>query len=574
MRAGRATPSNRGSDGLLDHGLLVQFTLLLLMAAVVGAFGVLLRQPLIVSFIVVGVMAGPYGMDLVGESDAWELFSTVGISLLLFVVGLRLDMDEIRETGAVALVTGLGQVVFTAVVGFALTLGLGFGVVPSIYVAIALTFSSTIIIVKLLTDKREIDSLHGRIAVGFLIVQDIVVVLAMIGISAFADGGGANPLREAGLIAGKGLLLLVALYAVTRWVIPGVFRIFARLPELLVLGAIAWAMTLSVGAEELGFSKEVGAFLAGVSLASTPFRDALGGRLMSLRDFLLVFFFVVLGAGLDLSLLGAQIVPAIPLSLFVLVGNPLIVMIIMGVMGYRKRTGFLAGLAVAQISEFSLILATLGVSVGHINRDTLGLITLVGIITITLSTYLIIYSHQIYERIQHLLTVFERAIPHREAGEAHQVAGVDFVIIGLGRFGGEIARQLVEQGATVEAIDFDPEAVRTWTRQGVSAHYGDVEDPEMSALIPPSARWVVSTLPHPERGADLLRSLHARGFAGKVAVTVHSLGAAERLHALGADLVLLPFHDAATQVVTYLTHPGTPYASLPAVSTGEDLDEW
>ena len=554
----------------MEHDLLIEFTALLVLAAAAGALGTLLRQPLIVSFLAVGIAAGPAGFDLLSENDAWELLSTVGIALLLFVVGLRLDTDEIRATGLVALITGLGQVLFTSVVGFGLTLLLGFGVTPAIYVAIALTFSSTIIIVKLLSDKREIDSLHGRIAVGFLIVQDIVVVLVMIGISAFGTGGDANPMREALEITAKGLAFVGGIFFAMRFLIPVVFRTLGRSPELLVLGAIAWAMMLAVGGEELGFSREVGAFLAGVSLASTPFRDALGGRLMSLRDFLLVFFFVVLGAGLDLSLLGEQVVPALVLSVFVLVGNPLIVMIIMGVMGYRKRTGFLSGLAVAQISEFSLILAALGVSVGHIEQDTLGLITLVGIITITLSTYLIIYSHQLYDRIQHLLSIFERRVAFAE--ESTQVADVriDFVVIGLGRFGGAITQQLLDQGYRVEGIDFDPEVVRTWSKRGLAAYYGDVDDPEMGSMIPTHAHWVVSTLPQPDLGMHLLHTLHARAFGGRVALTAHTMTAAQTLHHAGADLVLLPFLDAATQVVTYLTHPEMLHPALPDLPEDDD----
>jgi len=166
-------------------------------------------------------------------------------------------------------------------------------------------------------------------------------------------------------------------------------------------------LALSAFGDFLGFSKEVGAFLAGISLASTEYREILSGRMSTLRDFLLLFFFIHLGANLDLSIIGDQVVPAIIFSLFVLIGNPLIVLIIMGLMGYRKRTSFLAGLTVAQISEFSLILATLGFNLGHIDEKTMGLITLVGLITIGISTYLIIYSHQIFNFVSPVLSIFE-----------------------------------------------------------------------------------------------------------------------------------------------------------------------
>jgi predicted Kef-type K+ transport protein len=176
--------------------------------------------------------------------------------------------------------------------------------------------------------------------------------------------------------------------------------------------------------------------------ASTPYREAIGSRLVSIRDFLLLFFFLDLGAQLDMSHLGLQVWPAIVLSLFVLIGNPLIVMIIMGLMGYRARTGFLAGLTVAQISEFSLILGSLGGNLGHINDSVMGLNTLVGLITIGLSTYLILYSHPLYERVGTWLQVFERKIPHREQDEdatSGTALRPDVILFGIGRYGSRVA---------------------------------------------------------------------------------------------------------------------------------------
>jgi Kef-type K+ transport system membrane component KefB len=371
---------------------------LLIVAIAVGAAATLLRQPLIIAFIAVGIIAGPAWLSIIEDQEAFELLATMGIALLLFVVGLKLDIGLIRQSGPVALYTGLGQVLFTSIIGFGIAILLGITPLHALYVAVALTFSSTIIIVKLLSDKREIDSLHGRIAIGLLIVQDIVVVLVMIGLTAFAsgEGEGAGLLQETGLVLLYGVLFVGGIVIVTRYAIEPIFRVFARSQELLVLGAIGCAVVLAATGDMLGLSKEVGAFIAGVSLASTPFREAISTRLVSVRDFLLLFFFLSLGADLDLSRLGEQIVPALVFSAFVLIGNPIIVMTITGLMGYRKRTGFLSGLTVAQISEFSLILAAMGLAVGHIDESTLGLITLVGLVTIGLSTYLILYSHPIY----------------------------------------------------------------------------------------------------------------------------------------------------------------------------------
>ncbi len=530
---------------------------LLLLAAAVGALGLLLRQPLIVAFIAVGILAGPSVFGLIRSHDPMELLAEMGIALLLFVVGLKLDVQMIRTMGPVALATGLGQVAFTSLFGFLIARGLGLEMVPALYVAVALTFSSTIIIVKLLSDKHEVDSLHGRIAIGFLIVQDLAVVIALIALTALGGGAEEEPLASRALVTlGRGLGFLAVIALLMRWGLPQLTRKLARSPELLVLFAITWAVVLATLGDALGFSKEVGAFLGGVSLASTPFRDSIASRLVTLRDFLLLFFFIDLGARLDLSLLGSQVGPALIFSVFVLVGNPLIVMIIMGVMGYRKRTGFLAGLTVAQISEFSLVLGALGVSLGHLQAETMGLITLVGLITITLSTYMIIYSAPLYQALSRYLGIFERRRPYRElqADSVGEMEALDAIIFGLGSYGGALARTLHERGKRVVGIDFDPEALARAREQQVPVLYGDAEDPELFEHLPlDKTRWVVDATGQVESGITLLHVLQARGFAGRVALTARTPEDQARLQGVGADLVLCPFMEAGEQAADALT---------------------
>ncbi len=533
-----------------------EIAVLLLMAAVIGAIGVRLRQPLIVAFIAVGILVGPSVLGWVSADDQVDLLAKLGIALLLFVVGLKLDLHIIRTMGPVALATGLGQVIFTSVVGYFIAIALGMTPITALYVAVALTFSSTIIIVKLLSDKREVDALHGRIAIGFLIVQDIVVVLVMIGLTALGENGDVVGLgREAIEVLVKGGLFIAAIGLLMRYMLTPLLHQLARSPELLVLFAIAWAVALGAAGAQLGFSKEVGAFLAGVSLASTPYREAIGARLVSLRDFLLLFFFIDLGAGLDLATLGAQVTPAIILSLFVLIGNPLIVMTILGFMGYRKRTGFLAGLTVAQISEFSLILGALGLSLGHIDADTMGLITLVGLITIIASTYMILYSHPLYEWISPWLGMFERKRAHwEEAGDlATEESGADVILFGQGRFGSGIARELRQRGYRVLGVDFDPDLVRRQGENGYAVRYGDAEDPEFLATLPlGQVRWVLSSVREMPVNLALLRGLRDYGYKGRVAVTAHTLHNAGQLKQAGADRVLIPYADAAAEAVDYL----------------------
>jgi Kef-type K+ transport system membrane component KefB len=544
-----------------------EFAVLLFVAVVIGGIATMFKQPLIVAFIAVGIIAGPTWLSVITAEESLDLLATMGIALLLFVVGLKLDLHLIRGIGPVALISGLGQVAFTSIIGYGICyLLLGMSPLTSLYVAVALTFSSTIIIVKLLSDKREIDSLHGRIAVGFLIVQDIVVVLVLIGLNSLGAGSGENTLlRESIEVAIKGILFIAAIALLMRYVLPGVTRFLARTPELLVLSAIAWAFVLAAAGDAMGFSKEVGAFLAGVSLASTPFREQIGARMVSLRDFLLLFFFLALGSDLDLSRISEQIVPAAILSIFVLIGNPLIVLVLMGRMGYHARTSFLAGLTVAQISEFSLILAALGLTLGHIDEQTLGLITLVGLITIGTSTYLILYSHPIYDRVAPWLKIFERKKADRDARHAESVEAHDVIIFGLGRYGTGIARGLKASNVSLLGIDFDPEAVHSRQDEGIDMVFGEADDPEFMNTLPlGQAHWIISTVPSVDLNLTVLRSVRQHGFDGKIAVTSHHEVEDERLRQAGADLILRPYADAAVRASEMIVE------SMPAKPEAEE----
>jgi len=548
---------------LIHQSAFAEIAALLGLAAVVGFLGVLLRQPLIVSFIAVGLLAGPSALDIVRSDEKIELLSQLGIAVLLFLVGIKLDVKLIRSLGAVALMTGLGQVLFTSVFGLLIGLALGLDMLTSIYVAVALTFSSTIIIVKLLSDKREIDSLHGQIALGFLIVQDVVVVFAMIVLSAIGIGAGGEGSGSsiAGVFA-SALAMLAFVAFFVRYVADPLTERLAHAPELLVIYAIAQAAVFAAIGDLVGLGKEVGGLLAGIALASTPYRESIAARLAPLRDFLLLFFFIALGATLDLSLLGTNVTAAIVFSLFVLIGNPLIVVAIMGAMGYRRRTGFLAGLTVAQISEFSLIFVAMGVALGHVEQEALGLVTMVGLITIAASTYLITYSQQLYPLFERWLSPFERRDTPREPSEQDGRAadGYEVLVFGLGRFGTSVAVRLQARGVRVLGVDFNPLAVKRCRDLGIEAQYGDATDPEFVAGLPLSgARWLVSTTPvhvmglsYEDMRETLLQTSREIGFRGQIAVTSHSEAETRELEASGADVVLEPYQDAADRAVDIL----------------------
>lgn len=544
---------------MLHGDTFLEIAAILGLATVLGIVGQKLRQPLLIMFLATGILAGPASLSLIQSHAQIELLAHIGIALLLFIVGLKLDFQLIRTTGPVALATGLGQIVFTSAIGFVIAVALGIDWLSAAYVAVALTFSSTIIIVKLLSDKKEIDALHGQIAIGFLIVQDIAAILALVLLTTFGIelAAGDSLFAAVLLIVVKGAGLLAVVGLLMRYVLPSLTQRLAYSPELLTLFAIAWAVALSAAGEVLGFSKEVGAFLAGISLASTGYRDTIGGRLTGLRDFLLLFFFIDLGARLDWSTVGSQLGASAIFALFVLVGNPLIVLVIMGVMGYRRRTSFLAGLTVAQISEFSLIVAALGLSLGHISPEIMGLITLVGVVTIFVSTYMILYSGPLYRFLATPLKLFERRHPYREMAleSLQEPAAVDVILVGLGNYGSGIAEKLRQQNKTIIGVDFDPNALARWRTHGIPVVYGDMADPELHEQLPlHKAKWVVSTVRLPELNLALLELLRNRRYSGRVAVAAASLHEVELYKQAGAQVILRPFIDAAEQATEALTH--------------------
>ncbi len=531
------------------HQVFTEIALILVVSTIAGAIGLRLRQPVIIAYIVVGIVVGPSVLGLVSAHSQIDLLSQVGIAVLLFLVGLKLDLTQVRQLGPVALATGLGQLAFTISIGFVLIVMMGKDLMEAFYVAIALTFSSTIIIVKLLSDKRELDTLHGRIAVGFLIVQDLAVVLAMMAMSVMkVSDPDVSVLAVAGSLLLRIAVAAVCLFVLMRWVLPKIVSVMARSQELLLIFAIAWGTGLAALGEWAGFSKEAGAFLAGFSIASTGYRDAIGARLTGIRDFLLLFFFIDLGSKLDFSTLGDELVPSLVLSAFVLIGNPLIVMAIMGYMGYKKRTGFLAGLTVAQISEFSIIFIAMGISLGHVGQSALGLTTLVGLITIAMSTYMILYSQPLYEKFAPYLGWLERKKPFREMDDQANDVNADrpdVLVFGLGRYGTRLALRLQESGLKVLGVDFDPDAVRRCRELGISVHYGDGIDENFIETLPLHQElWIVSTLPDFAANSMLMDGLKAHQFSGKIAVVARQDMDGLALQAIGIPTVLHPMRDA------------------------------
>lgn len=526
-----------------------QFALLLALTSVMGFIAMKLRQPLILAFIVVGIIAGPYCLNILAARNEIDILASFGITLLLFIVGLKLDIHAIKAFGSVVLMIGLMQMFLTAAFGFLLAYALGIHLVPAIVTAAAMAFSSTIIIIKALSDREEIDSLFGRISVGILIVQDLVVVIAIIILSSLDfEGTKADHLAwEVSTLILKGVGFLAIIAILMRSVLPSVMELAGKSRELVVLFALAWATILAASADALGFGKEIGGFLAGVSLASTHFRESIASRLDTLRNLLLVFFFLNLGAALQFETLSDDLLAAAVLSIFVLLIKPLIVMALMGYARFRKRTSFMTAITMGQVSEFSLILVSLAYSLGFVDIDTVGLITFMSLITIGLSTYMINNASEIYNYLSPILHRLERKINYREDVHSRtQGYTFDVIIYGFGRHGECLAVILEEKGLKTLGIDFDPRRVKPHHHHDMPILYGDAEDAEFVKTLPlETAQWVVSTIPHYDSNQILVSALREAGYKGKIAISAFHESEIEPVKKLPVDLVFIPYRDAA-----------------------------
>lgn len=550
---------------LMSENLFYQLAALLILAGLCGFCALKLHQPLLAAFIFVGIIAGPDVLAIVDTADtAIKALAELGIALLLFMVGLKLDLKLIHRLGPAALMTGALQIMLTAVFGGFIALLFNYDVISAIVIGIALSFSSTIIVVKLLSDKRAIDSLYGKMALGILIVQDIAVILAMTIVSSIAVTGGQFPgIAELGILGAKITLLLVFTGFFIRFIAGPLTRNLARAPELMMVFTLGFAAIMAAISHHLGLSKELGGLLAGVALASTPYHHVIVAKLSPLRDFLLLFFFVGLGAHIEFSHLGGQIGPALAFSVFALFGKPAIIFGVMVAQGYRRRTGFMSGISLAQISEFSLIFITMAVGSGLIGQQAIGVMTLVALITIAISTYAITYNNALFGFIETYLSFrFDDDKKQEEQGNDDTPANADYdiIIFGLGRYGTAMAKEFQAQGKKILGIDFDPQAIAHAKQYDIPAIYGDAADPDFAAQLPlDKVHTIVFAFHHYITGpliTDLRRTLakilREQGFRGHIAVTSHHPEHDIDLSRHGVDIVLNPFQDAALHGANYI----------------------
>lgn len=537
----------------MDYSTFSELSLIIAIGAATALAMRLVRQPLIIGHIITGIIVGPSVFGLVKSPETIEVFSSIGIALLLFIIGLGLNPRVIKEVGKVAGVAGLLQVIATALLGWSTGVLLGLTPTESIFLGIALSFSSTIIILKLLSDKKEQSRLYGKVTIGLLLIQDILAATALLFVTAQGTEEGFTFAQLLWLTT-KGLLIALPLLFVGNVILPRLHKLIAGSQELLFLFAIGWGFGFAALFETAGFSLEMGALLAGIGLASLPYTQEISARLRPLRDFFIVVFFIALGTRLNFDSVD-QLWPAIILStLIVALFKPLIILTMMGMLGYTKRTSFKTAVAMGQVSEFSLIFVILGNRHGLISDDIVAIITMVALISIATSAYLIIYSDKLFALFERYLSLFERRKAHFEQESRHHY---ELVLFGYQKGGHEFIKVFKNLKKRYVVIDYDPEVIDTLEHLKVEYLYGDVMDVELLEEVGlDKAKLIVSTITDYDTTVFLLRLL--KDVNQDVVFVCHADNAIEatEFYELGASYVMMPHYIGSEKIGAFIKRNG------------------
>lgn len=532
--------------------LLHDIGLCILAATALAFVAQLLKQPLILAYIGAGLIIGPPGFGWIHDKDSIAQISELGLAFLLFIVGLEIDLKQLIRSGRTAAILGTVQVVVCAVLGWGAAWALGFRGLPAIYLGVASAFSSTLIVVKLLSDKSELDTVAGRITLAVLLMQDVlaIVVLAV-------QPNISNPqLLPLAISMGKGFALVIGTMLASRYVLPPLFRLVAKTPEVLLIAAISWCFLVSYAAMRADFSIAMGALIAGVSMSTFPYSLDVIAKIRSLRDFFVTLFFVALGMQITLGS-SAILVAACVLSAVVLLGRFVPILPTVRALRYGHRVGLLSSISLAQVSEFSLVICSLGVQLKHIDAGIVSIIAIALVITSTLSTYAIQWNNAIAGRLLKLFArggiVDPQERETRAGGRRHHPV----VLLGCHRAGSSLVPLLADEGKDFLVVDFNPEIQKKLQALGVPCLYGDIShlDTLEHAGIE-EAKVLLSTVSDDFlRGTSnlkILQQLRKAAPHAKIIVRAEKVDVAKQMYAAGADYVLLPRQMIAQEIVGLL----------------------
>jgi Kef-type K+ transport system membrane component KefB/Trk K+ transport system NAD-binding subunit len=508
------------------------------------------KQPLLIGYILAGILAGPI-LGLVKNTDTLDGFSKIGIALLLFIVGLGLNPRVIKELGKVAFITGLIQVGFSVLLGTAIMLLLGKSIAVALVIGVALSFSSTIVGLKLLTDKKEQTRLYGRLAIGVLLAQDILATIALLVLSMQKDGFGF--VSSTSLLL-KGALIVGILFFISTRVLPKITHFVSNNTEYLFLMTIAWGLGIGYLFEFTGFSLEIGALIAGVSLASMPYAQEASARLRPVRDFFVVIFFIVMGANLQLGDVLSQLPLALVFSAIILVRNPLSIMLPLGVFGHTKRNSFKVGVLLAQVSEFSLIFIILAQQIGLVDGKVVSLITLIALITIAASCYGILYDDELFEKLQKSFRFFESS----RQDKTEKKVTYDIVQFGYNKGGSELIKMFKKMPRkSLVVVDYDPEVIDHLHNKKVHFIYGDATDIELlDELNLAKSKLIVSTITHFPTNRLLIEYVEKINPSAVIITRADSAADAAELYGLGASYVMVPHFVGTEKLGTFIARHG------------------
>lgn len=538
----------------MEQNIFTELSLIIAVGAGVSLFMRLARQPLIIGYILTGIIVGPTLLHIIKDEQSIKVFSEIGITLLLFIIGLGLNIRVVKEVGKVSAVVGMVQIIGTTLAGYLASFALGFDRTESLIIGAALSFSSTIIILKLIGDKKEQGRLYGKITIGILLVQDIIATLSLIFIAASSGDKGfsANSLLWLGA---KGLAITVPLFLIALHILPRMRNLIAGSQEFLFLFAIAWGFGAAILYKTFGFSIEIGALLAGISLASTPYAKEIGSRLRPLRDFFVVVFFINLGTILSFDSIGSTWPTVIILSLIALIVKPIITLSIMGMMRYTKLTSFKASSSIAQVSEFSLVLVILAVSQKLASPELTSIITLVALITITFSSYFIIYADKLYSVFEKRLSLFERRVVKADKEHRNQY---QLILFGYKKGGAGFLKTFVSLGKKYIVIDYDPEVIDVLEQHEHNYLYGDATDQEFLEEVGiESAKLIVSTITDFQTNMILASYIEKTNHGKSLFIcNADSAHHASELYNEGADYVMLPHYIGSDRIGTFIKKSG------------------
>ena len=518
--------------------IFINIGLILGITICVSFFIQLLRQPLIISYIITGIICGPLLLNIINsEQEYFSIFAEFGVILLLFLIGLSLNLRFLKRIGKVAVITGVGQVIFTSIIGFIILYSLGFSEISAIFLAISITFSSTIIIIKLLSDKKELRTIYGRYTLGLMLVQDIIAILIMILLPAFQNN---QSLIFAIIITiAKSIVLLVIVYFLSKFILSVVIEKIAKSGEFLFIFSLAWCFFIAGLAKLFGLTLEIGAIIAGLSIGSSVYQTEISSRIKPLRDFFIVIFFIILGSEMNISSFQSILLPGLIISIFVLIGNPFILYFLYRRMKFTRRNSILAGLTAAQVSEFGFIFLFSAQQFGYIDDNIMPIFTIIALITIFISSYLISYNNKICKIALLILNKFFGKDKYLQKQEIDKK--FDVLVFGYHRLGWKICETLSEMKISFAVVDCDPLAIHKLEDRKIPYFFGDASDVEFINELPlTKTKMIISTLPRADSQITFTKHIRIKNKKIIILTNLAHIRCINNLYEVGVDYVMIP----------------------------------